>query len=87
MSLLLLSSLAKLSSFSLPFGVREAMLTDVSMGGRLMKVLLSAVKLAGVKGVHLEMAACNSRAYAFYCKLGFEELYRDEEDIIMGLSF
>jgi ribosomal protein S18 acetylase RimI-like enzyme len=43
-------------------------------GRRLMRTLLQALQDGGVPGVHLAMATANTRARAFYDRLGFEEI-------------
>ncbi len=55
-------------------------------GTRLMRHLLASLKRTGARGVHLEMAAENHRAFLFYQSLGFKELFRDHEDCVMGLE-
>lgn len=49
--------------------------------------LLSELKDAGSKGVHLHMSAQNDRARAFYKKFGFVELTEDENECIMGVTY
>ncbi|MBB4749566.1 ribosomal protein S18 acetylase RimI-like enzyme [Actinoplanes lobatus] len=44
------------------------------MGRGLMAAFLDGLRAAGVTGVHLGMAAENHGAYAFYRRLGFEDL-------------
>lgn len=56
-------------------------------GGRLIKTLLDALRSAGSRGVHLGMAPRNQRAYGFYKKMGFHELFRSDSDLILGLRF
>jgi ribosomal protein S18 acetylase RimI-like enzyme len=57
-------------------------------GRRMMTRLFDALAERGSPGVHLGLSPHNTRAAAFYRKLGFEELTRDSEGIIyMGLSF
>lgn len=45
-------------------------------GSRMMRTLLDALCDAGSPGVHLAMSARNTRAAAFYAKLGFHEIER-----------
>lgn len=56
------------------------------MGTRMMRVLLDDLRKAGAKGVHLEMAPSNDRAFAFYTKLGFKELARKEDELVLGMK-
>lgn len=49
--------------------------------------LLTGLKTAGSKGVHLHMSSKNDRARAFYKKFGFIELREDAGECIMGLTF
>ncbi|KNC49907.1 histone acetyltransferase [Thecamonas trahens ATCC 50062] len=55
-------------------------------GTRLIKTLLSDLRARGSTGVHLEMAITNDAAYGFYRKLGFVELFRNTEEIVMGIK-
>ncbi|MBB6421525.1 N-acetyltransferase [Streptomyces sp. AK010] len=43
-------------------------------GRRLMQTLLGALQDRGVQAVHLSMATANTRARAFYDRMGFEEI-------------
>jgi ribosomal protein S18 acetylase RimI-like enzyme len=43
-------------------------------GRRLMRTLLQALQGGGVPAVHLAMATANTRARAFYDRMGFEEI-------------
>ncbi|GAA4557389.1 GNAT family N-acetyltransferase [Streptomyces collinus] len=43
-------------------------------GRRLMRTLLQALHDRGVPAVHLAMATANTRARAFYARMGFEEI-------------
>ena len=49
--------------------------------------LLTELKAAGSKGVHLHMSSKNDRARAFYKKFGFVEVTEDAVECIMGLTF
>lgn len=49
--------------------------------------LLTELKDAGSKGVHLHMSAQNDRARSFYKKFGFVELIEDENECIMGVTY
>jgi ribosomal protein S18 acetylase RimI-like enzyme len=57
-------------------------------GRQMMEELMSRLRQAGSPGVHLGMWARNDRAYAFYQRLGFQELVRvgphDSGTIYMG---
>ena len=55
-------------------------------GRRLMERLLTLLREQGSPGVHLGMSITNNAAYGFYCKLGFEELSRDDDTIYMGMQ-
>jgi ribosomal protein S18 acetylase RimI-like enzyme len=59
-------------------------------GGRMMTRMFEALAERGSPGVHLGLSARNDRAFAFYRKLGFQELTRDGEGmdavVYMGLS-
>jgi ribosomal protein S18 acetylase RimI-like enzyme len=58
------------------------------LGRRMMTRLFEALAERGSPGVHLGLSPHNTGAAAFYRKLGFEELARDQEGIVyMGLSF
>lgn len=55
----------------------------------MIKTILSVLKAKGSHGVHLEMAASNTRALKFYVKLGFSvlDLYNEispDEVLILG---
>ena len=56
-------------------------------GKSMIAFLLSELKHAGSKGVHLHMSAQNDRARAFYKKFGFMELTEDENECIMGVTY
>ena len=55
-------------------------------GRKLMETLLAALKARGSKGVHLGLGRRNDNAYAFYLRLGFRELERNEGSIVMGMT-
>lgn len=55
-------------------------------GTQLIESLLGLLQAAGAVGVYLEMSAENTRAYHFYVKLGFHELKRTDESILMGMK-
>ena len=46
------------------------------IGTRMIDWLLRSAEVAGIRSVHLELRADNSRAYALYRKRGFEETSR-----------
>lgn len=48
-------------------------------GRRMMEEVMRRLKALGAPGVHLGMSAVNHAAYAFYRKLGFQELVRQGE--------
>jgi ribosomal protein S18 acetylase RimI-like enzyme len=59
-------------------------------GTRLMQHFLAELARRGSPGVHLGLGIRNERAFAFYRKLGFQELFRAGEpphSIWMGLAF
>lgn len=56
-------------------------------GKSMISFLLSELKDAGSLGVHLHMSASNDRARAFYKKFGFNEIFEDTNECIMGLIF
>ena len=56
-------------------------------GKSMIAFLLSELKDAGSKGVHLHMSAQNDRARVFYKKFGFVELTEDENECIMGVTY
>ncbi len=60
------------------------------LGRRMMETLMERLREMGSPGVHLGLWARNTRAYAFYQRLGFHELVRtgtgDETSIYMGTS-
>lgn len=53
-------------------------------GTRMTETLLQGLIASGSPGVHLAMNGANNRAYAFYRKLGFDELARTADTIYMG---
>jgi ribosomal protein S18 acetylase RimI-like enzyme len=59
-------------------------------GGRMMRRLFDLLRDRGSPGVHLGLRPANTRAYAFYEKLGFRELARtgsgNDASIYMGLD-
>jgi GNAT superfamily N-acetyltransferase len=55
------------------------------LGRALIEDLANALRSRDVPGVHLEVAADNPNAMAFYRHLGFADLEGDENSIIMGL--
>ncbi len=54
-------------------------------GRRLMEHFLAALRSRGCPGVHLGLGIRNGRAFGFYLRLGFTELWRDDASIVMGL--
>jgi len=58
------------------------------LGRRMMETLMARLRDAGSPGVHLGMWAANTRASAFYARLGFTELARtgmgEDESLYMG---
>ncbi|MEU1388205.1 MULTISPECIES: GNAT family N-acetyltransferase [unclassified Nonomuraea] len=55
-------------------------------GSRLIATLLQALDERGSRGVHLGVSARNTRAVAFYAKLGFTELEREDSVVFMGMT-
>ncbi|GGS84339.1 GNAT family N-acetyltransferase [Nonomuraea spiralis] len=55
-------------------------------GSRLVARLLQALDERGSRGVHLGVSARNTRAVAFYTKLGFTELKREDTVLFMGMT-
>lgn len=55
-------------------------------GKKMMQTLLDALKAKGSQGVHLGLGRRNDNAFAFYQRMGFYELKRDEGSITMGKS-
>lgn len=55
-------------------------------GRAMIELLLSALRDRAASGVHLDVSAANTNAIAFYRHLGFEELERSEDSILMGLK-
>jgi ribosomal protein S18 acetylase RimI-like enzyme len=53
-------------------------------GAKMVQTLLDELKRKSSPGVHLAMNAANHRAYAFYRKLGFDELTRASDTIYLG---
>jgi ribosomal protein S18 acetylase RimI-like enzyme len=53
-------------------------------GRTLVERFTEAVGDRGATGVHLGVGATNHRAFAFYRRVGFRELRRDESSIILG---
>ena len=56
-------------------------------GRAMMNTLMDLLGEAGSPGVHLGLWARNTRAYAFYRRLGFDELTRTGETVYMGKTF
>lgn len=54
------------------------------MGRALMERLLAALQAAGAPAVHLGVGAGNTRAIAFYERLGFQTLYQSPNGRTMG---
>ncbi len=58
----------------------------LGIGRVLVDRLLAELRVRGVPGVHLEVAASNANAIAFYQHLGFEVLRpNSDHDLLMGL--
>ncbi|MBG6237125.1 ribosomal protein S18 acetylase RimI-like enzyme [Mycetocola sp. CAN_C7] len=55
------------------------------LGRRLVEALVSALAERGVTGLHLVVAASNTSAHAFYLRVGFTELARDSDGVVMGM--
>lgn len=53
-------------------------------GTQMMQELLERLRSENIPGVYLEMSVRNARAFAFYEKLGFHELERNDESIFMA---
>jgi ribosomal protein S18 acetylase RimI-like enzyme len=47
--------------------------------------MLATLRDGGSRGVHLDVAASNANAIAFYRHLGFDEVERGTDSILMGL--
>jgi ribosomal protein S18 acetylase RimI-like enzyme len=58
----------------------------VGNGTHMMHHLLSELKAKGSKGVYLEMAPDNTRAFKFYTKLGFKTIRQNEHELFLGRS-
>ena len=56
-------------------------------GKAMIEHLLNELRIAGSRGVHLHMSATNDRAFLFYQKFGFSEIYSDENEKILALKF
>lgn len=56
-------------------------------GKSMIAFLLEELKAAGSTGVHLHMSASNDRARGFYKKFGFDEVFENANECIMGLTF
>ena len=54
-------------------------------GRRLLTTLFDALRTRGVPGVHLGVSARNTRAAAFYARLGFQTLDADQHGARLGL--
>jgi ribosomal protein S18 acetylase RimI-like enzyme len=54
-------------------------------GRLLIERMLAKLREGGSSGVHLDVAASNTNAIAFYRHLGFEEVKRATDSILMGL--
>jgi ribosomal protein S18 acetylase RimI-like enzyme len=55
-------------------------------GKAMIEHLLNELRIAGSRGVHLHMSAANDRAFRFYQKFGFSEIYSDENEKILALD-
>jgi ribosomal protein S18 acetylase RimI-like enzyme len=58
---------------------------DQGLGRVLIEWLLGELRRRGCSGVHLDVAIENANAIAFYRHLGFDELERSRDDLVMGL--
>ena len=56
------------------------------IGKAMMHLLLDMLREKGSKGVHLGMGSQNARAFAFYTKLGFTLLDKNDDEWTMGLK-
>jgi len=56
------------------------------IGKAMMHLLLETLREKGSKGVHLGMGSQNVRAFAFYTKLGFTLLDKNDDEWTMGLK-
>lgn len=56
-------------------------------GRALMETFLTALTAKGSRGVHLGTSPQNGRAERFYLKMGFRELKRGEDHLVMGKTF
>ncbi|MBO0841886.1 MAG: GNAT family N-acetyltransferase [Nocardioides sp.] len=56
-------------------------------GRALMETFLGLLHHAGVRGVHLGVAACNLNAIGFYRRLGFATLVESEEALVLGVRW
>ena len=56
------------------------------IGKAMMHLLLETLREKGSKGVHLGMGSQNARAFAFYTKLGFTLLDKNDDEWTMGLK-
>ena len=54
-------------------------------GRGLIEMQLESLRRDGTRGVHLDVAAANANANAFYRHLGFTEVERHEGSILMGI--
>lgn len=58
----------------------------MGLGSRLMDVLRDHLRKQGIKGVMLGVSSDNEKGKSFYRRYGFEELARDDSQIVMGIS-
>ena len=56
-------------------------------GKAMIEHLLKELRNAGSRGVHLHMSATNNRAFLFYKKFGFSEIYSDKNEKILALDY
>jgi ribosomal protein S18 acetylase RimI-like enzyme len=56
-------------------------------GRRMMQTFLDRLRAVGVPGVHLGVGGQNTRAIAFYQRMGFQALQTHEWGIIFGMQF
>ena len=62
-----------------------ARMRGLGLGRQLIERQIEGLRREGVRGVHLDVAAANANAQAFYRHLGFTEVEPLEDSILMGM--
>ncbi|XP_028967383.1 protein O-GlcNAcase [Galendromus occidentalis] len=60
---------------------------DCSLPKRLLACVIAALKANGSHGVHVKMNVNDTNMQNFYARLGFHEICKEDEEIILGRTF